>query len=211
MRISVAAVIGVLILLAPPASAQVAWESPYLLSPQTPDGFGILLIDPAPGDGIGVLGMWRANPTMQRGLGFRVGVAEDHGDGVAGFGGVDLTGPLVRSSGDFPADIIWTLGAGLGIGEDVLVSVPVGLSLGASFDADGVVFSPYVGPRMILDGVLGNDGPGNGSRGGDDLNINFAVDLGMDIAFSPDWIVRFGWSAGDHEALGIGLMFQGLR
>jgi len=215
MRIRIAGAVAVLAFVSSPVSAQVAWESPFLLSPQTPSGLGIMLIDPSHGDGIGVLGTWRANPAAEQGIGFRAGVAEDGGDDIAVFGGIDLTGPLVRATDHFPADVIWMFGAGIGVGDDVLLSVPAGLSLGTALEADGVVFSPYVAPRVVLDGILGDNdrgnGPRNGDYDGDDLNVNFAVDIGMDLEFSRDWIVRFAWSLGDHDALGIGLVFPGLN
>ena len=188
-----------------PASAQVAWDAPLMVSPQMPGGFGIFLVDPAAGR-LGVMGTWRGSATP--GLGFRVGLAEtrrrlgpdDDGSRLAGFGGVDFSGNLVRASDEFPLNVIWVTGAGLGVGSNVWVSFPLGVSLGRAFQADDVWFNPYIAPRVVLDALLG-------SNVDSDLDMDFAVDLGTDIAFQGNWTVRFGATLGDRNALAIGVAF----
>lgn len=191
------------LLMALPAQAQVAWDAPQMLSPQMPGGFGIYLVDPAvpgPGnDGLGVMATWRAREIP--GVGFRVGVAEGDRETFSGFGGVDISGRMVQATEEFPLHVIWITGAGIGFGDYLMFSFPVGVSLGRAFETDGVWFNPYVSPRLVLDAQMGDN------RREDDLDMRLAIDLGTDIAFSESWAVRFGASVGDRSALAIGLAF----
>ncbi|MBW3534723.1 MAG: hypothetical protein KY453_05820 [Gemmatimonadetes bacterium] len=180
---------------APGAQAQVAWDSPMLLAPGSPGGWGIHLMEPSPGDGIGVMGTFRSNPAPV-GYGFRIGLAEDPGDDLAVFGGLDASGHLLLPTAERPFGVLWLLGAGVGVGDDVVLSLPAGISVGADIDADGVLFRPYVSPRVVLDAAFGT---------ADDLDLDLAVDLGVDLAFTPAWSIRFGATLGDREALSIGL------
>jgi hypothetical protein len=186
---------------AAPANAQVGWDAPLMVSPEMPGGFGIFLIDAA-GGRLGALGTWRASGTP--GLGFRIGIAEQrrgpNDNRMSAFGGVDVSGNLVRASDDFPLHMLWVMGAGLGIGDNALLSFPFGVSLGRSFAAEDVVFNPYIAPRLVLDAIMGSDIDS-------DMDLGFVVDLGTDIAFAPGWAIRFGASVGDREALAIGLSF----
>lgn len=199
-RSIVGPLVAALVLLgaAVPVRAQVAWDAPFLVAPSTPAGWGIFLADPAPGDGIGVLTTWRGGGRY----GFRLGLAEDGVDDVAVYGGIDATGPLVRASQDFPLDMNWVVGAGLSAAGDVLLSFPAGISLGRAVEAEGVWFNPYVSPRVVLDAWLGREGQG------DDLNLDFALDLGVDVAFDPGWAIRFGASLADRSSLAIGFSFR---
>jgi hypothetical protein len=188
--------ISLFLLTTAPAQAQVAWDGPLMVSPSTPAGWGLYLVDPAPGDGIGVMTTWRGGGAY----GFRLGIAEDGADDIAVYGGVDLTGSLVRASQDFPLDLNWVLGAGLSTGDAVLLSFPAAISLGRDFDAEGVWFNPYIAPRVVLDAWLGG--------GDDDVNLDLSFDLGVDIAFDPGWAIRFAASVGDRSALAVGFSFR---
>lgn len=181
------------------ASAQAAWDAPMLLAPGAPAGFGIHLIDPHPGNGLGILGTWRANPAPV-GLGFRLGLAEGAGDGVALIGGVDVSGAVFRSDTELPVDVMWFLGAGAGIDDDVIASFPAGVSAGVAFAGDQVQFRPYVAPRIVLDAFFGDDVD-------DGLDLGLAVELGLDLAFSKPWAIRAAGSFGDRDAVSIGMVF----
>jgi hypothetical protein len=178
-------------------TAQVPWDSPLLVGPSTPDGWGVYLSDPSAGSGIGVFTTWRPGGTF----GFRVGLAEDHNEDLAVFGGLDATGEILRVSEDFPLDVNWVAGAGFGVGDFSVLSFPFGASIGRELFADNVRFNPYVTPRVILDLYLGDEPPR------DALDLEFAIDLGFDVAFESGWTVRFGGSLGDREALAIGINF----
>ncbi len=194
------------IVAAPSASrAQVAWDGPMLMAPGAPAGWGFHLVDPHPGDGLGGLATWRANPAPV-GLGFRVGLFEGHRDDVALVGGVDVAGTLHRGTDDAPFDVIWFLGAGMGIDDDIVASFPAGVAVGWSFSEPNLAFRPYVAPRMVLDAFFGGDG--NDSS---ELDLGIAFEIGADLAFSSSWAIRTAASFGDRDALSIGIALPGRR
>lgn len=185
------------------SAAQVSWDSPMLMAPGAPAGWGFHLVDPHPGDGLGGLVTWRANPAPV-GLGFRAGLFEGRRDDLGIVGGVDLAGTLHRGSDDAPFDVIWFFGAGLGIDDDILASFPLGIAAGWSFVGPDVAFRPYVAPRLVLDAFFGDDV-------NDDLDLEAAVELGLDLAFSPTFAIRTAASLGDREAISIGIAVPGRR
>lgn len=203
-------------LLALPLSgaAQVAWDSPMHLGPGLTDGLGIHLVNfEFPGDdGLGAMVTWRGNP-VPGGLGLRVGLAEGFDGDLAGFGGFDFSGYLVQRSQEFPMDLSWGLGAGVGIGDYALLSFPATIVLGRAFDADQIQLVPFVGPRLSLDAFVGRDDPPPPAPERDDLDLEFMVDLGTDIVVSPNLAIRFAASVGGdrHEALSIGVVLPGVR
>lgn len=200
MKIRVAGVLVALVLgVAASAEGQVAWDSPMLASPRQIPGLGIHLMSPAGGD-LGVMGTWRARTGN---IGLRFGLADDgHPDNnLAVFGGVDVQDMIAPASADFPLDVAWTAGVGLGAGSDgALVSVPLGISLGRALRSSTATFTPYVTPRVVLDAFFG-DGDSN-------LDLNLAIDLGVDLTFQPGWSVRFGGTFADRDAVSIGAVFH---
>lgn len=190
----------VLLAVAGDARAQAAWDSPMLSPPQPPPGLGIYLIEPAGGD-LGGMVTWRSGGGPAN-MGFRIGVAEDEpDDDVVVFGGVDFSGGL--RAGGFPLDLSWIAGLGLGVGDAVLVSAPLGISMGGSLTGDGVTFVPYASPRIVLDALF------NGGEGGDDsdLDLDFALDLGVDVYFRPGWGIRLAGTLVEREAVAVGIIF----
>jgi hypothetical protein len=187
--------------MATPAGAQVAWDSPMVLPPNTPDGLGIFLLD-THGGGIGVMGLWRS-PTWNYGV--RAGVAEGRADDrISIFGGVDFAGPITRATADFPLDVDWVLGAGVAFEQQVRIAAPLGLTTGHTFHADNATFTPYVTPRVVLDAVIGDEGPPYQRRG---MRLGMAVDLGLDLALHQGLLIRFAATAGQRNAVAIGLNF----
>jgi hypothetical protein len=178
-----------------PASAQIAWDAPALISPAVPSGFSLFLVDPA-GGGLGALGTLRhaAGPV---GLGYRAAIAEESGSGdLAASFGIDVAGMLARGVEGSEVDLAWWWGAGIGIGSETVVSFPLGIVLGWTGSGGDVVLSPYGGGHIVLDI---SSGPG------DDVDLNGAVDLGMDLVLSSGWMIRFGASLGDRESLAFGI------
>jgi hypothetical protein len=188
----------VALLWAAPAQAQVAWDAPLMVSPSTPPGWGIYLIDPSPGGGIGVVTSWRGEGP----LGYRIGLAEDRREDLSVFGGIDISGEIIRATDDLPIDIDWVGGAGFGAGDAFLLSFPLGIAIGKELVGEGIWFNPYLSPRVILDAYLGDEDVD------EDISLEFAVDLGFDVSFESGWAVRFAGTIGDREALGIGVSFQ---
>ena len=215
MPIAPFAAVGLIFLVAIPVRSQVTWDGPLLISPETPQGWSAFLVDPSEGSGIGFLGTWRGGGPV----GYRVGLAEaethhhhhvddlhhDHHE-LSVFGGVDFSSRMVDASDDFPLHVSWVAGAGLGVGDDFIVSFPLGISLGRGFQAESVVFRPYLTPRLVLDAHFRQGHSDH--HGEDDLNLGLALDFGLDIAFDPGWEVRFGVSLGERDALAIGASFR---
>ena len=184
-----------------PASiaAQVAWEAPPLIAPGAPSGLSVMLWDAYPSDDLGVMALWRS-AAVPSGLGIRGGLAEQPGGDLAGMFGLDVSGSLGSLDEAGNAGVVWWAGAGLGIGDELLVSLPVGLTVGWRVSEDAVTFSPYVGGHVALDILTGPN---------DDLDLEGAVDLGVDLTFSSGFAVRFGASVGGREALAVGLRIPG--
>ena len=182
------------------AAAQIAWDAPYLVPPGPSESLGIYLMD-VHGGGLGAMAAWRS-PRARYGL--RGGIAESHDDDIGIFGGIDFSGPITRANSDFPLDVDWVFGAGLGVSDWVTVSVPLGLTVGHTFRDGGAAFTPYLIPRIFLDAAF------NRGRGDDDSDagLGLAVDIGLDLRL-PDtgFLIRFGGSLGDREAVALGLVF----
>jgi hypothetical protein len=183
------------------AAAQIAWDAPWLVPPGPGSGFGIYLMD-VHGGGLGVMGAWRS-PTGRYGL--RGGLAEVPRDDLGGFGGIDFSGPITRANYDFPLDVDWVFGAGLGVGDRVRLSVPFGLNLGHTFRDAGAAFTPYITPRVIFDARFDDDDNGRGDDSNADLE--FAADIGLDLRFPrAGFLIRFGGTLG-RDAVAVGLVF----
>jgi hypothetical protein len=190
-----------LLALASGARGQVGWDSPMFTPPTNPVGLGVYLVDPSPGRGIGLMATWRGTEGPGS-LGFRAGIAEDRTEDLSLFGGMDISGDLRRGSDEFPLDLVWVAGAGLGVGHYTLLSFPLGVSLGKDFDAEGVWFNPYLTPRLVLDAWLGNH------RRRNDMDVSLALDFGIDLAVDPGWAMRFGATLGERSAIGLGASFR---
>jgi hypothetical protein len=184
-------------------SAQTAWDSPLLLPPRPQPGLGIYLAD-MHGGGLGVLGAWRSSMWN---YGLRFGISEGGAnEDVAVFGGVDYTGLINTATSDFPLDVDWVFGAGAGISDGVRFSVPLGLTLGTSFQGEDARFVPFMTPRVVLDAIFGNDTRDS------ELDLDLAVDVGLDLRLMRGGpmagkSIRFGASLGDRDALAIGIVF----
>lgn len=193
MRRSFFAVAVTLVATAVPAAAQIAWDAPPLVSPAAPAGVSLFLIDPMGGD-LGALATFRhaAGPV---GMGYRVAVSDDGGDGVAVGGGVDISGFLARGVERSEVDVMWWSGAGFGVGNETLVTFPIGALVGWTGGEDGAVFSPYAGGHLALD---------ISSVDNDNVDLSGAVDLGLDLVLPSGWLIRFGATIGDRDALALG-------
>ena len=186
-----------------PAAAQVAWDGPSLMAPGAPSGWGFHLLDAHPGGGLGVLFTWRESPAPV-GIGFRFGLAEGGHDDLSLFGGLDVSGE-VYSSTEEPVDVIWYTGGGVGVDRDVRLSVPAGMSVGWLLLLDDLALRPYAGLKVTLDAFLGDK-----IERGDDLHLGLSLELGADLAFITNWIIRVAVSIGDRDTLSIGVHLPGV-
>lgn len=184
-------------------AGQIAWESPLMVSPQSPAGWSLHLMDPEPGDGIAAMVGWRTSP-VPVGFGARAGIGEGADGDVAVFAGIDASGILVRYTDETPLDLIWVAGGGFGVGDHVLLSFPAALVAGWDIPTEDVSFRPYVGPRVVLDARIGEGTD-------DDLDLEAALDLGLDLAFDAGLVLRFAASIGSREALSAGIAFTSRR
>jgi hypothetical protein len=205
---AVALALLLLLLLALPrqAAGQTAWETPRFLAPQAIGGAGLFYVRYAtlPGDGQGGFITWRP-AALARGVSVRLGAAEGAGGVIAGFGGLDVTAPLAAHTDSRPLDLSWNAGAGLAVGEYLIVSVPVGLAAGRAWESGPVWISPYVGIRAAMDLRLGDAAPR------DEFEVSPGLDVGVDAAFdrARTVILRFSASLGDRSALAVGLVMGG--
>jgi hypothetical protein len=182
------------------ASGQLPWESPLLVGPGSPSGVSFFLVDP--GWGLGAMGQWQGKGDSHR-LGFRAGLAEGRDRNLGVFGGVDFTGDLLAHSDDFPLDVIWVMGMGVGVGSGAIVTLPLGVSLGREITDEELWFHPYLTPRLVLDAYLGDHS--HHPHGHNDLELGFALDLGLDFSFTGTWGLRIGASVGDRRGLAAGI------
>ena len=177
------------------AAAQTAWDAPPMISHVVPAGVSFFLLSPSGGD-LGGLVTFRheAGPV---GMGYRLSVTDENAsDDLAIAAGVDISGFLARGVEGAPIDVMWWSGAGLGWGEDTVVSLPLGAVVGWSGQGGDVILSPYGGGHISLDisDVTDNS-----------VSLNGSFDFGLDVVLSSGWLVRFGGSVGDRDALAIGV------
>jgi hypothetical protein len=180
-----------------PVSAQVPWDAPPLVSSVSPAGVSLFLLR-ADGGRLGGLVTLRhdAGPV---GLGYRLAVTEEAGPkDIALAAGVDISGLLSRGVEGAPVDVVWWSGAGVGHGDETLLSIPLGLLVGWSGSGDdGVIFSPYAGGHVALDESTADN---------DSVDFQGAIDLGADIVMTSGWMLRFGATIGStgRDALALG-------
>jgi len=177
------------------AAAQTAWDAPPLISHVVPAGVSLFLLSPSGGD-LGGLVTFRheAGPV---GMGYRLSVTDENAsDDLAIAAGVDISGFLARGVEGTPIDVMWWSGAGLGWGGDTVVSLPLGAVVGWSGQGGDVILSPYGGGHITLDISDVSD---------DNVSLNGSFDFGLDVVLSSGWLVRFGGSIGDRDALAIGV------
>jgi len=178
------------------SSAQVTWDAPSLMRPGSPSGVSIMLFEGHPGDELGVQLGWR-NSAAPAGLGFRVGVSDDpYGGDLAVMGGFDYSRSIAQLDGAGDPSVMWWTGAGIGVGDEFIASVPLGLVFGWRGSGEGVVFLPYAGAHAALDIWSGP---------GDNLDIDGSFDFGVDVGWSSGFMARFGASIGGRDSFAVGV------
>lgn len=178
-----------------PLSAQLAWDTPALVGPHAPAGLSVFLVDPWPGDRLGALAQWRA-PGPVWSFGYRGALAQGLRDELEGFAGIDVSRALAGSVGQADVRFVAWGGAGLGVGNDLTLSVPLGVVAGWSGLGDGTAFSPYAGVHVVFDLT---------SAEGDNARVDGVFDFGLDLRLAAGWVARFGGSIGGRDAFAIGI------
>jgi hypothetical protein len=183
------------------ADAQV-YDHPQFITPYDETGFGAYLIVVNDINDFG--GMVTFRKAGDANLGVR-GSINAAGDDVAFNGGLDVYKQFVEVSESFPLDVAWVTGFGLGYvtggcdGGCAILRIPAGVSVARQFVSDDGKWAlvPYVAPRIALD--IGISGP--------DTKVHFDTDLGLEMRFSEQWLLRFGVTLGSNNALGFGIVF----
>lgn len=163
------------------------------------------------GDGTTVLFQWREGWTPKRHLQLDLGLADRKGsESLLMLVGGSFGQELLRASGDQPLDLLWTGGIGMSFGGgSTLLRVPIGLSLGHTFDLEkGMSLTPYVHPRASLD-VCSDCGSRNGSES--ELSLNF--DLGVNFQVNREFALRVAGAfsgsdlAGTEDSFAVGFVW----
>jgi len=131
----------------------------------------LLMVAHAPGERLGVVGLWR-HDHASLGVAYRGGVVQDADEGESVLAGVDVSGLLSSSIEDADIRVVWWTGLGGSVGDDLLVSVPLGLVGAWRGLGDGNVFAPYAGGHVTLDLSTGD---------GEALTMDASLDLGLDL------------------------------
>lgn len=181
-----AAVMG-LMLGATGAHAQV--YTPTYMSPTGLNDIGVYFSD-GPGD-YTLEGIWRGGP-----LGLRVGFVDRDGDDLLSVGG-ELRSQLGMAN---PFDLAFTLGAQGLVGDASAMGLQAGLSAGHRFVQPGLAITPYLHPRIAFLNGLGPD---------DDFEAEVLADLGLDLEFPSNLIVRLSAGLGARSPnWGVGLAWR---
>jgi hypothetical protein len=184
------------------ADAQV-YDHPQFITPYDETGLGAYLIIVNDINDIGGMVTYRKAGDVN--LGVR-GSINEFGDGHVSFnGGLDVYKQFVEVSDSFPLDVAWVTGFGFGYatgsgdGGFGILRIPAGVSIARQFlSEDGAwALVPYLSPRVALD--VGISGP--------DTKVHFDTDLGLEMRFSAQWLLRFGVTLGSNNALGFGIVF----
>ncbi len=188
-----------------PARAQ-TFDVPSFNTPFGEDGWGVYLIF-QDFDGAGGMGTWRKSGANLD-VGIRAALV-DRGNDLGLFGGVDLKNEFYRADDNFPLDMGWVTGIGLGGVPDRdsgVIRIPGGVSFGREVPVNqgSSILRPYVYPRLGLDVAFF---PRRQDGDTSDVSLHFDVDLGLDWQFQGNFAARIALTLGHNEALGIGLSF----
>jgi hypothetical protein len=185
-------------------SAQLAPDTPRLMSPNGPGGLAVLWVQPdaLPGDKKAIVATW--TPPGSPGLRLRGGIGIGAEDDEAFLAAIDLQTSIARR-GTFPFDLDWQAGAGVGFGNHLLLTVPVGVTAGTSWSSGSVWMGPYVSVGLAADLHLGDDFEG------DEFDVGPALDIGLDLALDDarHAVIRAAASLGDRQTLAVGLAIGG--
>lgn len=196
-------IIVVALLGAATSGAAAQWESPTYFSPRPHDDIGAYVVD-GERRSAGFVGIWRQTGNLN--LGLRGGIAPGGFDwllGVETFGPLDVLGPAS------PVSTSWIVSAGAMFGgEDNVdltwVRIPAGLSIGMNLESGNVTIVPYAHPRVAFDLLIVS------ADGDDDTDseVNFDLDLGADVLFGQNFVLRGGVTLTNDTRFGAGIAYR---
>lgn len=198
MKRFVLVLVGFVLLGVPAGLAGQAWETPSFLPPRPGNDVGLYLTS---GDGsdLGFAGLWRSGN-----LGLRVDIFDLNPGTRVGLG-AETHGPLLAAGPDFPVDVAWTAAGGVTLGNGLTqLWIPVGVSIGRTFQLEQIAVQPYLQPRIGLS-VASFTVAGTTVTNTD---LHAIVDFGADIYLNKDWTFRVAFGIGDYSALGIGAAYH---
>ena len=199
MRYPVLVALAGLLVYSTPIRAQ-AWDAPTFFSPRPGEDIGLYVID---ADGVGDLGfagIWRQEGNIN--LGVRAGIAGGDHFSV----GAEYYGPLTVFGPQSPLLVSWILGAGATFNDATWLRIPLGVSVGLNLGSSGSFrIMPYAHPRVAYDLIAFDNAVGEEVT---DSEFNFDIDLGADLALGERFVVRFGATLGDREAIGAGVAYR---
>lgn len=183
-------------------SAQI-YDHPQFITPYDETGLGAYFVIVNEIDDPGGMVTYRKAGDVN--LGVRGSVIAVSGGHVSFNGGLDIYKQFVEVSDSFPLDVAWVTGFGLGYvsgtgdGGFGILRIPGGVSVARQFMSEDGKWAlvPYLSPRFALD--IGISGP--------DTKVHFDTDLGLEMRFSEQWLLRFGLTLGTNNALGFGIVF----
>lgn len=173
-----------LILVSSSAVEAQAWSYPSFQPPRvTTREFNFGLAD-AGKSGTSFVFQWREQAGPKSQLSFDLGVADPgyRDSGAELLLGGQYAYQLARSSVDVPFDFLFTAGAFAALGDNNLLRIPFGVSMGHRFELDkNMAITPYVHPRISID-ICGDCV--------DDTNIGVNFDLGGNFELTRTIAIR---------------------
>ena len=188
------ALAGMLALAAGASRAEAQIFTPPYQSPISSGDVGVYLMDDALGGGLGVEGILRLGMARSD-LGLRLGIAEGPFDDTGVLLGVDYRRPI-RLVGTGGPRIAFTAGGQAALGDVEGFGGQVGLTVGGDIRSPEVTLTPYIHPRLAL------------VDGGDEAEFEVLADIGVDLSFSRNLLLRFDANLGDGADFGIGLAWR---
>jgi len=194
IRFTLLALVLALVSLPGIAAAQIF--TPSYLAPRQSSDIGLHISDGwSRGGGLAFEGVWRRGFGLYD-LGLRGGIAESSGDAVLLIGG-DYRRPLALPTE--PLAMALTGGAQAAVGSGSAFGVDAGLTVGSTFNPEGILITPYLHPRVAL----------VRSAPRQNLGLELLADLGVEVEIQNNLIFRLALGFGSETAdFGIGLAWR---
>ena len=181
--------------------AQLAPETPRLVSPYSSGGLGVhwLRAHTLPFDDQAVLVTW-AMPGLPDGVRLRGGAGRGAHGGNAFLGGLDVQRAAWRGDETFEFRLDWQGGVGASVGDFAVVTVPAGITGGVLLGEGAITFAPYLAAGAVAELRVGERAPPRR------FEIGPSLDAGVDVGFDRERhvVLRLAASLGDRQAVTMG-------